>query len=390
MPICVAIVLAAGDGGRAGDDGGGASARTGPIKVTYRSQTAVYVSAGRTAGLAVGDRLGLLSGSEKIAELEVLFLAEHSSSCRVVSETRPVKPGDKLVRLGAPRPAPPADATREFTVTEPDEPLARRVRDARPRGSRDSQRVGRASRAASPRVSDVSRTPRVPAATSRSRPRAPTWPPATSWGMPLEAARPRQRPADRARGPARPHGEGQRDPAAALRSVGGLGPAGGPVLRRRRAPGRRALRGLGYLDGVVGQARAASGVHVGGVLRARRPTRSTWACPRGPSTAPSSACSRQGRSPADLGSAPGPASSPGARSAASSSGSRRRSARGNVWLYERMEIDLNRGWRRERAGTRRGPLRGARAAHLAGLARGRRDASPTTARGTTGARSPAG
>ena len=85
------------------------------MAVTYRSATSVYVSGGRAAGLAVGDRLAVRSGPETIAELEVAFLAEHSASCRIVSETRPVKPGDRVARLGAPRaaasPAPAPQAT---------------------------------------------------------------------------------------------------------------------------------------------------------------------------------------------------------------------------------------------------------------------------------------
>ena len=81
------------------------------LAVTYRSATSVYVSGGRAAGLAVGDRLSVMSGRETVAELEVSFLAEHSASCRIVSETRPVKPGDRVVRAGGARaPAPQAPA----------------------------------------------------------------------------------------------------------------------------------------------------------------------------------------------------------------------------------------------------------------------------------------
>ena len=54
----------------------------------------MYVSAGRAAGLAVGDRLVLGTPPETVAELEVTFLAEHSASCRVLRETRPLKRGD--------------------------------------------------------------------------------------------------------------------------------------------------------------------------------------------------------------------------------------------------------------------------------------------------------
>lgn len=82
--------------------------RTDQIAVSYRSATSVYVSGGRSAGLAVGDRLNVMSGREVTAELEVAFLAEHSASCRVVKETGTVKTGDRVVRVGAPRAAAPA------------------------------------------------------------------------------------------------------------------------------------------------------------------------------------------------------------------------------------------------------------------------------------------
>ena len=67
------------------------TARGPAITVTYRSETAVYVSAGRAAGLAVGDRLVLGAPPDTVAEVEVTFLAEHSASCRVVKESRPLK-----------------------------------------------------------------------------------------------------------------------------------------------------------------------------------------------------------------------------------------------------------------------------------------------------------
>jgi hypothetical protein len=82
--------------------------RSDQMAVTYRSATAVYVSGGRAAGLAVGDRLSVLSGRQTVAELEVAFLAEHSASCRIVSETGTVKTGDRVVRIGPPRAAAPA------------------------------------------------------------------------------------------------------------------------------------------------------------------------------------------------------------------------------------------------------------------------------------------
>src|SRR5688572_24458731 len=126
VPIVAFIVLAAGGASAQEGPRTAAAARTGPITVTYRSQTSVYVSAGRSAGLQVGDRLAVRSGEDKAAELEIVFLAENSSSCKVVSETRPVKPGDRLVRLGPTRAAAPAPAaaaaSREFTVKPANDP----------------------------------------------------------------------------------------------------------------------------------------------------------------------------------------------------------------------------------------------------------------------------
>lgn len=84
--------------------------RSDPMAVTYRSATSVYVSGGRAAGLVVGDRLNVVSGRQTVAELEVAFLAEHSASCKIVSETGTVKPGDRVVRTGPPRAAVPAPA----------------------------------------------------------------------------------------------------------------------------------------------------------------------------------------------------------------------------------------------------------------------------------------
>jgi hypothetical protein len=88
------------------------------FNVRYRSAANVYLDAGRAAGLGVGDRLRVVSGKDTVAELEVVYVAEQSASCRIVSETRPVRAGDQAVLLTrAPAPAarppapPPAAAT---------------------------------------------------------------------------------------------------------------------------------------------------------------------------------------------------------------------------------------------------------------------------------------
>jgi len=69
----------------------------GGFSVRYRTASNVYLDAGRAQGLVVGDRLRVVSGEATVAELEVLFAAEQSASCRVVSETRAVRAGDTAV-----------------------------------------------------------------------------------------------------------------------------------------------------------------------------------------------------------------------------------------------------------------------------------------------------
>ncbi len=68
-----------------------------PIAVKYRSTSHVYLDAGAGAGLQVGDRVRVVAGATTVAELEVVYVAEQSASCKVLSESRPVKQGDAVV-----------------------------------------------------------------------------------------------------------------------------------------------------------------------------------------------------------------------------------------------------------------------------------------------------
>jgi len=69
------------------------------VNVRYRSANTVYLEAGSGLGLAVGDRLEVLRKGETIAEIEVIFVAEHSASCKIVSETQAVDVGDRVLVL---------------------------------------------------------------------------------------------------------------------------------------------------------------------------------------------------------------------------------------------------------------------------------------------------
>ncbi len=96
--IAIVVLLAA-----------GASAQ----QVRYRSQNNVYLDTGTAAGVNVGDRFEVLRGNNVIATVEVIYAAERSASCRIVSEATPVREGDRVRRVGAsvtPPPAPPQQA----------------------------------------------------------------------------------------------------------------------------------------------------------------------------------------------------------------------------------------------------------------------------------------
>jgi hypothetical protein len=315
---------------------------TATVGVTYRSDTSVYVSGGRGAGLAVGDRLALVAGQETIAELEVVFLAEHSASCKVIREARPLKAGERLVRLGAPRPAPPPASTeREISVAPSDAPLAQPYA-ARRDLVRTTRLVGGAS-VGYGTFQDRSGSGRdIQEQSARADFAA-----HDLGGMPLEA---------RVRGSSRQiERSGLRLDRNASDSRQRLYEASlswAPPDGRFSAAGGRLgaypFVSLGYLDGVLAQARVASGVRVG-AFGGRTPDALDVALPTG---AKYGAFVRFGGE----GTAPGELVFSGGREFAGSEVSREYVGQqgqlrsGSLWLFERVEVDLNRGWRRDRAG----------------------------------------
>jgi hypothetical protein len=98
--------------------------------IRYRSAANVYLDGGAAQGLTVGDRLTVAHEGKTSAELEVVFLAEQSASCRVISETRPVGAGDSALlvrpaaRAPAPQPGPPSPPPQVPAPTEPAVPAA--------------------------------------------------------------------------------------------------------------------------------------------------------------------------------------------------------------------------------------------------------------------------
>ena len=121
---------------------------------------AVDISLVPAQPVAVGDRLVVERGSQVIGELEILLLGEHSATCRIDREIRPITQGDRVRRLDVtPSQAPPppsAPARRAFpgrareAAADPRPPDTGRRGLSRRRASRRTgrrpARQGRASR----------------------------------------------------------------------------------------------------------------------------------------------------------------------------------------------------------------------------------------------------
>ncbi len=66
------------------------------ITVKYLSSENVYLDAGEADGITVGARLILPGKTGSLAEIEVVFVAAHSSSCKIISGAGMIKVGDRM------------------------------------------------------------------------------------------------------------------------------------------------------------------------------------------------------------------------------------------------------------------------------------------------------
>lgn len=83
------------------------------LEVQYVTADRVYVDGGSRYGLATGDRLRVLRAGEQAALLEVVFVATHSASCRVVESSVELSPGDAVLLEGEPKVTTPVLAAGE-------------------------------------------------------------------------------------------------------------------------------------------------------------------------------------------------------------------------------------------------------------------------------------
>jgi hypothetical protein len=76
--------------------------------VKHVSAEHVYLDAGSTAGLAPGVQVRVTRSQQDIALLEVVFTAQFSASCKVVSQTGDILPGDTAIYMAVDAAEPPA------------------------------------------------------------------------------------------------------------------------------------------------------------------------------------------------------------------------------------------------------------------------------------------
>ena len=107
--------------------------------IQYRSADTIYLEGGRARGLVVGDRLEIVRDGETIAEIEVIFVAEHSASCKILSESEAIKVGDRAVIEGDLAPVPPAPVAADDAAPGP------ASEEAQPSASSASRRRTRVS-----------------------------------------------------------------------------------------------------------------------------------------------------------------------------------------------------------------------------------------------------
>jgi hypothetical protein len=96
------------------------SAQEQPVQVRYLTTELIYLSAGRNHGIQTGDSVHVFRNDQKIASLSVVAVAENSASCRILKTSTALKIGD-LIHLTAIKRSTP---TPKHVVQERKEPVS--------------------------------------------------------------------------------------------------------------------------------------------------------------------------------------------------------------------------------------------------------------------------
>lgn len=100
-------------------------------QVNYISADAVYLNVGSRAGLEIGARVSVMRDGAEVAVLEVVHVSSHSASCRVVSQTSAPKVGDGVFFEAVQREAPETRVTPAAPAPVKEETRPRHARRVR-------------------------------------------------------------------------------------------------------------------------------------------------------------------------------------------------------------------------------------------------------------------
>ena len=76
------------------------------IKIKYISAENVYLDAGRDRGLHMQDTLEVRRQNRVLAKLTVVYVADHSASCKIISKANDILPGDQAILVSQSHPEP--------------------------------------------------------------------------------------------------------------------------------------------------------------------------------------------------------------------------------------------------------------------------------------------
>lgn len=324
------------------------------FQVRYRTEETVYLGAGSGEGVEVGDRLAVFHSGRRIAEIEVLFVARHSASCRLISEEGEIQAGDLARPTGETGPLPPREPAEVPATTSEVTPTAAGPEPYQPKLSRPAPRTTRISGSLTfdwdnfQDGSDLGLDFQRTAARLDLRLR-------DIQGLPLDV-----RLRGRTRRLERQRAFGSEIPATETRdrfyeaSVIWRPAEGRYSLSMGRLRAGGGVVGLGYLDGVIAQTRLGTDYFVGAFFGSRSDlSELSWSSAR-------QSYGLFGRWAPERtdGSRPLELFAGGVREDGESDISRefatfevRYSGRGRWSFYQRAEIDFNRGWRKESAGS---------------------------------------
>ncbi len=68
-----------------------------PVAIKYISADKVYIGGGKANGISVGDKLQIVENGKMVAKLKVVFVADHSASCEIISGKGAIKVGAVVI-----------------------------------------------------------------------------------------------------------------------------------------------------------------------------------------------------------------------------------------------------------------------------------------------------